>query len=200
MEFAAAALASISGAFGGTAATGAAAATTAAVGAPTNILPAAATAATTTATTGSYLASILQGGAGLIGAMGAIRSGQQQADAYRQMSGDARLDARQEELSGMQREDSLKRKLLGDLGNRDAAYAASGVDMSFGTPAIARDQAIESSNRAVAIDRSTTEMRREQLMSRAASYQRMAQEAESAAWLKGLGGLMLTGGSIIRRG
>lgn len=186
MEFAAAALATITAALGET---GAAAATTAA------------TATTTAASaTGSMLSSILQGTAGLVGAMGAVRAGQAQAEAYRMQAGDARIDARQEEIAGMQREDGLKRKLLASLGERDAATAASGVDLSFGTPVVARDQAMEDANRAVSMNQGETEMRRARLMARAASYQRMASEAESAGLTKGIGSLLMTAGSIGRRG
>lgn len=198
MEFAAAALTAIASTIGeGVSAVGSAiGGATGAVGAPMNIVPA----VTQTATTGSFLSSILQGSAGLVGAMGAVRAGQSQAEAYRMQAGDARIDARQEEIAGMQREDGLKRKLLASLGERDAATAASGVDLSFGTPVIARDQAMEDANRAVSMNQSETEMRRARLMARAASYQRMASEAESAGMFKGVGSLLLTAGSIGRRG
>lgn len=153
-----------------------------------------------TGITGSFLASVLQGGVGLVGAMAAMREGQMQATAYRGQAQDAKFDARSEEIAGAQRQDSLRRDLVKTLGERDVAYAASGVDLSFGTPQIARGEAVDAAGRAVAQDQETTAMRAARLRERAAYFKQMALGAEEAGLYKAVGAGLTAGMGIAARG
>ncbi len=150
--------------------------------------------------TGSTFASILQGGLGLVGAMSAIRAGSAQADAYRSQAADTRLDVTQEQIDATNRETSLRKGLLKSLGERDVAYAASGLDLSFGTPATARAQAADDAQQAVEQDQTTSDLRQSRLRARADTLDALAGDAESASWLKAGGSVLGSAFDIVKRG
>ncbi len=194
MEFALAAVSSLTSSVTGALGLGAASA-------PLNLLTGTAAAgAGAGAAGGSTALSILQGGMGLLGAMASIRAGQSAAAGYRSQAADTRLDVGQETIAATQKETSLRKALVASLGERDVAYAASGVDLSFGTPAAARSQAIDDTNSAMSMARTQSEMRRRQLLARADTLDAMAEDAASSGLIKGLGTF---GGSmfdIVKRG
>jgi hypothetical protein len=169
--------------------------------------PAAATAATATAATAtaasaapSFFATALQGGMSVMSAMSAVRAGDAQADSYREQSAASLFDAKNEQINSTNRQAGLRRELVESLGQRDAAYAASGVDLSFGTPAVARDQAIDDANRALEGDSANRDMRVARLKERSAGFDRMAKESARSGRLKALGVLGQTAISAVRRG
>lgn len=149
---------------------------------------------------GSTALTILQGGVGLMGAMSSIRAGQAQAAAYRMAGADARLQAGNEQIAATEKETSLRKALVASLGERDVAYAASGVDLSFGTPTVARGQAIDEASRAMSTARTASDMRRTQHLAKAAGYDALASDAEAAGSAKAFGGILSTGFDIIKRG
>jgi hypothetical protein len=188
MEFATAALSAI-GIGGGSAAAGGAAA---AAGAPLNLVAA--------GSGGSMFAGILQGGLGVLGAMGALRAGQAQADAYRSQAADTRLQVGQEDVNATLKETSMRKALIRSLGERDVAYAASGVDLSFGTPATARAAAIADASEAMSLERQNTDMRKSQLRAKADTYDALASDAEDAGLFKAIGSIGAAGLGILGRG
>jgi hypothetical protein len=113
---------------------------------------------------------------------------------------DTRLDIGQEEVAGANRRNSIRRALLETIGDRDAAYAASGVDLSFGTPAVAREQAAASAERALGQDRDTQEINVSRLEQRAANLRsRAAFTRRAAQRTAGVNNLSMAA-QILRRG
>lgn len=185
MEFAAAALASVAS----TASAGA----TAIGGAVSGLF----TGATGFASTA---ASILSGGATVLSVLNAQQSGEEKANNLMMQAADSETNARIEQLQGTDRANSLKAKLVQQLGDRDVATAASGVDLSFGTPVVARSQALTDGERALSIDADTTETRIARLRERAANYRISADQAR-AGGLGRAATLALEGGArLMRRG
>lgn len=159
----------------------------------------AAPAAATAATTGSTLMSILQGTATALSVVGGLRSAQMQADAREAQAADAKLEASMEGTRGIERRNAIKQRMVEDLGARDVAYAASGVDLSFGTPATARNQAVSDANAALSTDAETENIRRNRLLSRAAQYQMMADDARGSGTLKAITGGISMLADVTRR-
>lgn len=166
------------------------AATTAAAAAPV---------ASTAATAGSTLMSILQGTATALSVVGGLRAAQAQADMRDAQAEDAKAEAGMEATRGIERRNAIKQRLIEDLGARDVAYAASGVDLAFGTPSTARNQATADANAALSTDAETENIRRNRLMSRAAQYSMMAEDARSAGTLKAITGGISMLADVTRR-
>lgn len=150
--------------------------------------------------TGGTAASILSGGATVLSVLNANRAGEMKAEALRLQAADADLGAGLEAIQGTDRRNSLKAALTQAIGDRDVAAAASGVDLSFGTPAVARQQAIRDGERALSIDQNTEDFRIARLRERAAGYRAQASGARSAG-LGSAAALALEGGArMLRRG
>jgi hypothetical protein len=160
----------------------------------------AATAAGGAAKSGFSFASVLQGGMGVLSAMSALRAGQAQSEMYLSQAADTRLDVTQEAIDATDRQTGLRKQLLAALGERDTAYAASGVDLSFGTPVQARTEAVQDANDAISVDQSNSDLRKSRLRSRAAGYEAMAADAKSAGSAKAAGILFDTGIDLFKRG
>lgn len=128
--------------------------------------------------------SILGGTATAFSALSSLRAGQQQASAYRSQAADAMLEATTEEIAGKRRELGLKREFSGVLGDISRAYAAAGIDLSYGAAEGARARAETTADQELTIDRATTEMRKSRLVSRAGSYLTMAREARASGVLQ----------------
>lgn len=139
------------------------------------------------ATGGFSFASILQGGATLLGAMSAIQAGNAEADALNAQAIDAEAQKPFEMLQGMSRRSSIRREMLAALGDQDVAYAASGVDLSFGTPAQARREAFREGDNALTNDQATEESRLTRLTERSNNYRRAARRARSRGYVTALG-------------
>jgi hypothetical protein len=144
--------------------------------------------------------SILGGTATAFSALSSLRASDQQASAYRSQASDAMLEATNEEIQGQRREAGLKSELAGRLGDVSAAYAAAGIDLSYGAAETARTRASTKADEELSIDRATTDMRKARLVSRAGSYLTMAREARSAGVLTAAG--QAAGGAfrILNRG
>jgi hypothetical protein len=192
MEFAAAALTSIASSFGGASAAGAGAGAAASAGA--------AATAGSSLFSASTAFSVLSGGATVLSVLNAQRAGEAKAAALNAQADDADTQTQIEQLQSTERQTSLKKSLIAQLGQRDVATAASGVDLSFGTPAIARQQDITDSERALSIDQNTTDGRVARLRERAANYRIQASQA-SAGGLGQAATLALEGGAkLFKRG
>lgn len=187
MEFAAAALASIAEA--GTAAVSAGTAAAAGGGSLVAGLGGISTAAT-----------ILAGGATVLSVLNAQRAGEAKSQALNAQADDADTQTRIEALQGLDRRTSLKTQMVQALGNRDVAAAASGTDLSFGTPVIARAQAVKDSERALSIDQDTTETRIARLRERAANYRIQASQAYAGGLGTAAAAALQGGATILKRG
>jgi hypothetical protein len=173
MEFAAAALTSIGSSLGATGA-----AIPGAVGA-TSIGGAPLVAAGSSLFSASSAFSVLSGASTVLSMLNANRAGEAKAAALNAQADDADTQTQIEAIQGTARQTSLKKALVQQLGDRDVATAASGVDLSFGTPAIARRQDITDTERALSIDQDTTDTRVARLRERAANYRIQAQQAQA---------------------
>lgn len=194
MEFAAAALTSI----GSTISAGASAVVPGAIGATS--IGGAPLVAGSGLFGASSVFSVLSGGATVLSMLNANRAGEAKAAALNAQADDADTQTQIEQIQGTARQTSLKKALVAQLGERDVATAASGVDISFGTPAIARRQDITDSERALSIDQDTTDSRAARLRERAANYRIQAQQA-SAGGLGTAAALALEGGAkLFKRG
>lgn len=150
--------------------------------------------------TTSTWASILSGGATVASVLAMQQSGETKAFSLNAQADDADLQARVEAVQGLDRRNSLKAALVQAVGERDVATAASGVDLSFGTPTIARGEAIKDGERAIDVDQSTEDFRRQRLLERAGNFRMMAGQARNGA-LGSAAALALEGGAkLLKRG
>lgn len=133
---------------------------------------------------GSSWLTLLQGGSMALSAMATLNAGQEKSDSLLAAANDATMQAGTEQIAGQQRQASLKRQAADQMAERDAAFAASGVDLSFGTPKIAKAQDVLDSERALAIDQGNTDATVARLKERAANYQSAAKSARSASVMK----------------
>jgi hypothetical protein len=130
---------------------------------------------------GSIVGSILSGGASLL-QMSALRAaGRQKAMDLTFQSQDTATEIAQENIQATGRQNGLRQALLDTIGERDAAYAASGVDIGFGTPALARQEASASAESAIAQDAAGTNARVSRLNAKAQNLLIMARQARRSA-------------------
>jgi hypothetical protein len=204
MELAAAALTSVAGAIGSVFSTAAPAATTAVAGAAPAVAGAIGAAAPVAATSsfgwGSILSGVLSGGASLAGIMGAQAAASEKATAFELAAQDAEAEVPTEMLKGTEKRTSMRRSLLQTFGERDVAFAASGLDISFGTPALARDEAEADAERAIGIDTRSQEQKQTRLLEKAANLRAQGGAAKQAGFYKSLGLGLEAGASFFRRG
>lgn len=148
----------------------------------------------------STWASILSGGATVASVLAMQQSGETKAFALNAQADDADLQARVEQVQGLDRRISLKAQLVQAVGERDVAAAASGVDISFGTPSLARSEAVKDGERAIDLDQSTEDFRRQRLLEKAGNLRIQANQARSGA-LGSAAALALEGGAkLLKRG
>jgi len=148
---------------------------------------------------GSLLSTILAGTATVAGMMGATGAGEEQARTLNAQAMDARTEQEIEQLRGGERRDSLRRSLLQTLGERDVAAAASGIDLSFGTAAMARDEAERDAERALTTDQATEDLRVSRLQEREGEFRLAARAAKKAGRLKAVGLGVQGAASMTRR-
>lgn len=152
------------------------------------------------AASGISLASILSGTATVLGVVSAIGAGNAEADALKAQAADADREQNLETLQGIQRRASIKRAMADAVGAQDVAYAASGVDLSFGTAAAARQDTYREADLALTMDNGTEQTRVARLAERAANYRSAAKRARAAGFVNGLIGGAKGAASILERG
>lgn len=148
---------------------------------------------------GLSLSTILQGGASVLGLVSSIAAGQAERDQMEMMAQDAEDEQPLETLKGIDRRRSLKLSAIDAIGEMDAAYAGSGVDLSFGTAAQARQEAFGELDLGLTSDASTTTSRLSRLTQRAANYRSMGKRAMRAGIISGVAGALSSGASIVGR-
>ncbi len=148
----------------------------------------------------STVGSILSGAATVGSVINAQRGGDQQGAMLDSRALDTETSMRAESVQGLARGNSLRQQLITQIGQRDVSAAASGADLSFGTPALARAEDVKAGSRALDLDQSTTDYNRSVLAEQAANLRAMAAEARQGGLAKAAG-LGLTGAaSLLRRG
>ena len=148
----------------------------------------------------STVAGILSGGATIASVLAAQRSGDAEASKLMYQADDADTEVRIEEVKGLERRNSIKASLIEAIGERDVAAAASGVDLTFGTPVVARREARADAERALGGDQATEEFRKARLRERAANYRIAASQARSGSLLKAASIGASGAADILRRG
>lgn len=193
MEFAASILGSMATAAGGAGATGVGMA----LGNTAGAISGAAGAVGSAFGGASMVGSILSGSASLLQMSALRRAGREKQQELGLQALDTRTDVAQENIQGAGRTNNLRQALLDTIGERDAAYAASGVDIGFGTPAQARQEASATAESAIAQDAAGVTARVSRLNERATNLSIMARRARASAndqadlvGLKAVGGLI----------
>lgn len=148
---------------------------------------------------GLSISSILQGGASVLGLVSSIAAGAADKERADAEAADADAEQSLETLKGIDRRRSLKLAAAEAVGELDAAYAASGVDLSFGTAQQARREAFRETDLGLTSDSTTTMSRLSRLSERAANYRRMGKRALAAGVIGGLSGALSSGASIFGR-
>lgn len=173
-----------------------------AAGAATVAVPGIAGAATLVpaAASGLSLAGILQGTASVLGLVASISAGAAEGEALDLQAADADREQALENLQGIERRGSIKRAMVDALGAQDVAYAASGVDLSFGTARQARTDAFREADLGLTTSAGTTMTRLSRLSERAANYRSSAKRARMGGFLSGLAGFGSNLASIAGRG
>ncbi len=101
-----------------------------------------------------------------------------------------------ETLQGITRRNDIKRSFMEQLGQQDVAYAASGVDLSFGTPGQVRKEAFRETDLGITSDNGTEQTRVARLDEREAEYRKRASRAKKSAMFDALTQGLKTGASI----
>jgi hypothetical protein len=148
--------------------------------------PVATTTATTAATTGFSLSTLLQGGATVLGAVTALNAGNADAEAAELAADDAAREVPLETLQGLTRRTGIKAEMMQRAGELDTAYAASGTDLSFGTPLQARTEAYREADLGLTSDMGTEQTRVARLREREVNYRKRAKRARAGGWLDAL--------------
>lgn len=141
---------------------------------------AAATTAAAPAAASFSLSSLLQGTASVLGMVQSINAGRADADAANAAADDAAREVPLETLQGITRRTALKKEMMDSIGQQDVAYAASGVDLSFGTPSQARTEAFRQADLGLTSDVGTEQTRIGRLQEREAEYRKRAKRARQS--------------------
>ncbi|MBB98321.1 MAG: hypothetical protein CML67_02105 [Rhodobacteraceae bacterium] len=152
------------------------------------------------ASSGFSLSSLLQGTATVLGAMSAIGAGNAEAEQLDLAAADAEGQKPLETLQGISRRASIKREMADAIGSQDVAFAASGVDLSFGTPGQARKDAFREADYALTSDSGTQEVRTSRLTERAANFRSRARRARSRGFADALSIGLGYGANLMARG
>ena len=155
----------------------------------------AATAATTAAATTAAVAAptfsisqLLGGSATILSAAASIAAGNQQAEMYEDQARETRMQKPLELIEGLHRRNEIKKATAQAVADQDVAYAASGADLSFGTPTVARSQAFREGDYAANTNAMTTGNSIDQLELKSKSYLQMAGRARQIGMFEGLVG------------
>lgn len=148
----------------------------------------------------STIASILQGGASALSILSGIGASRDEATALVLDANDAEAEIVNEDIRGLQRRNSLKRAWLEAIGEHDAAVAATGGDVSFGSAVQVRKEAAQEADRALTLDATTTMQRGSRLQERARLFRIAARSRRRSGLVEGLAEGLGTAADIFERG
>ena len=135
---------------------------------------------------GLSLAKLLSGTATVLGMVNSINAGRADAEMYNAAADDAAREKPLEALQGITRRSSIKQSMMDRVGEQDVAYAASGTDLSFGTPGQARKDAFREADLGLETDNGTEQTRVARLSEREAEYRKRASRAKKSAMFDAL--------------
>ncbi|QKC64690.1 hypothetical protein EFV37_22165 [Mesorhizobium loti] len=124
----------------------------------------------------------------MLGVVSAIGAGNAEATQNELAASDAEGEQASESLQGINRRTSIRKQMAQALGSEDVAYAASGVDLSFGTAKAARADAYREADLALNTATGTEQSRVSRLAERAASYRAAAKNARRMGIFNALSG------------
>jgi hypothetical protein len=156
-----------------------------------------AAAASSAVSAGSIISLVLSGIATVVGVVATMDAAEQDAQAQDMQAIDAEREQPLESLQGINRRTGIKRELMAALGAQDTAYAASGVDLSFGTARQARQDAFREADLALTTDSGTQMTRQGRLAERAANYRSAAKATRQAGKVRGVGQLLSFGAQAV---
>lgn len=186
--FVAALYAAAASAGGAAAAGGAGAAVAGSVGAFTSA------SAASTGLFGLSLSQTIFAGASAVSALGSIAAGAAQSRALKEQASGVRIQASEERERGAERARRSAMELERLVGAQTAAYAASGIDISAGSPSTVRERTVREGEREIDITRRNAEMAALQRQRQARGLMRDA----SAARFGGLSSAVGTIGGAAR--
>lgn len=134
---------------------------------------------------GLSLATIMQGGATVLGIVSSIGAGNAAAAEAEMAAQDAETEQALETLQGINRRNETRKALISALGAQDTAYAASGVDLSVGTAAQARQEALREGDSALETGNNTELTRVSRLAERASRYRAQGKQKKLMGYLDG---------------
>lgn len=133
---------------------------------------------------GLSIASILQGGATVLGIASTLRAGAADKAKLDLEAADAEAEIANETLKGIDRRTQARKAVLQAVGALDTAYAAGGVDLSFGTVNEARTEFFREGDTAIGVAAGTELSRVTRLAERSRFYRIAGKQAKSAALLE----------------
>lgn len=136
--------------------------------------------------TGGLISTILQGTATVLGVASAFSAGAAEEDALKAQAIDAEREQAVQNLQGIERRGSIKAAMRDAQGAIDSAYASSGLDLSFGTAAQAKQEAYREADMMTTTNTGTELGNGARLMERAANYRNSAKRARRAGIVQGL--------------
>ena len=148
---------------------------------------------------GSFATTLASGAATAFSALSSLRAGQMQSREYTLAGQDAQMQATQAEIAGQSREIGLKQELVKNLGDISTAYAASGIDLSYGVADQARARVATEADQALTMDRASTTMRKTRLYQQATEYGMMARSARKSSLLATAGKFAEFGAGVLNR-
>lgn len=138
------------------------------------------------ATSGFSISQLLAGGATVLSTVASISAADAQGDALEAQAAEAQAQKPLELIEGLSRRNEIKKATMSAVADQDVAYAASGADLSFGTPRQARSNAFREGDHALNTNALTIGATLDQLDLRSKTYLGMASRARSLGWLEGL--------------
>lgn len=159
--------------------------------AATAVSGAVSTAAGAASSLGGFLASsgALAGLSGVTGLLSIAARNKATAEAKAasfDKAAEAEMDASAEGIAGQSRAVQLRQSLVAAMAERDIAAAAGGLDIGWGSPVVAREQASADAERALSLDSLETQNRQSRLRQRSAGYVRAGRAAASGGFLQNL--------------
>ena len=137
------------------------------------------------AATGLSISSIMQGVASVGGLVATIAAGNAEAANYKAQAADAERQKPFENLQSVDRKRSLLKAAADATGDVNVAYAASGLDLSFGSANEARRSINRQTDMGLTTDAATTSMRIDRLTEQSRNFRQMAKRSKVAAWING---------------
>lgn len=144
------------------------------------------TAPAAAASSGFSISQLLAGGATVLSAVSSIAAGNAQGDALEAQAAEAQQQKPLELIEGLSRRNEISKATQAAVAEQDVAYAASGADLSFGTPRQARSNAFREGDYAQNTNALTTGSTLDQLDLRTKTYLGMAGRARSLGLFEGL--------------